>query len=248
MSFLNSARRLDRVVEERDQRGVGRLVQVVDAEVVFNLLDARLKHTDGALLLVDLEVLARHEALGEVGELGEPAVRFTGCGTGDDERGARLIDEDGVDLVDYGEEVAALHHVACLPGHVVAKVVEAELVVGAVGDVARVLFAALLRVLAGEDHARGHSECTEDAAHEFGLVAREVVIDGDDVHAAGRDRVEVCRHDGDEGLAFTGLHLRNVAEVQVRATHELHVEGPQADGAHRCLTHGGERLRQQVFQ
>ena len=49
---------LDRVVEVADERGVGRLVEVVDAEVVLDLLDAALEDADGALLLVDLVVAA----------------------------------------------------------------------------------------------------------------------------------------------------------------------------------------------
>ena len=59
-----------------------------------------------------------------------------------------------------------------LPGHVVAQVVEAELVVRAVGDVGGVLLAALGRGLAGQDAAGRHAEGAEDAAHELGLVAR----------------------------------------------------------------------------
>ena len=142
---------LDRVVEERDQRGVRRLVEVVDAEVVLDLLDAGLEHADGALLLVDLVVDAGLEALRELRELDEPAVRLARGRTRDDERRARLVDEDRVDLVDDREEVAALHHVARLPRHVVAQVVEAELVVRAVRDVGGVLLAAHLGGLAGDD-------------------------------------------------------------------------------------------------
>ena len=49
---------LDRVVQERDQRGVRRLVEVLDAEVVLDLGDAGLEDRDGALLLVDLVVVS----------------------------------------------------------------------------------------------------------------------------------------------------------------------------------------------
>ena len=51
---------------------------------------------------------------------------------------AGLVDEDGVDLVDDGVAMAALHHVLERAGHVVAEVVEAELGVRPVGDVAQV--------------------------------------------------------------------------------------------------------------
>jgi hypothetical protein len=68
----------------------------------------------------------------------EPVVELGGVGdlARDDERGAGLVDEDRVDLVDDRVVVAALHLLGSrLIGHVVAQVVEAELVVGAVGDV-----------------------------------------------------------------------------------------------------------------
>ena len=60
---LEQRERLDRVVEERDERRVRRLVEVVDAEVVLDLLDAGLEHADRALLLVDLVVDAGLERL-----------------------------------------------------------------------------------------------------------------------------------------------------------------------------------------
>src|SRR3546814_15865279 len=52
---------LDGVVQERDQWGVGGLVEVLDAEVVLDLGDAGLEDRDGALLLVDLVVGVRSE-------------------------------------------------------------------------------------------------------------------------------------------------------------------------------------------
>jgi len=67
---------------------------------------------------------------------------------------ARLVDQDGIDLVDDREDVAALDHVLHAILHVVAQIVEAELVVGAVGDVAVVGLLALLVVEAMHDDPR----------------------------------------------------------------------------------------------
>jgi hypothetical protein len=53
----------------------------------------------------------------------------------DDERRPGLVDQDRVHFVDDGEMVTALHEVREVELHVVAQVVEAVLVVGAVGDV-----------------------------------------------------------------------------------------------------------------
>jgi hypothetical protein len=131
---------------------------------------------------------------------------------------------------------------------VVAQVVEAELVVRAVGDVARVLLAPLLGSLAGQDHAAGETEEPVHAPHELGLVAGQVVVHGDDVHALAGQRVEVRRCGRDEGLALAGLHLGDVAQVQRGAAHELHVEVALAEGAAGGLADRGERLGQQVVE
>ena len=62
----------------------------------------------GALLLVDLVVLARLEARHDARELAVGVGRRLGRAA-DDERRARLVDEDGVDLVHDAVGVAALH-------------------------------------------------------------------------------------------------------------------------------------------
>ena len=107
---------LDGVVEVADQRGVDRVVEVVDAEEVLDLGDARLEHADGALLLVDLVVAARlvlaaGQPLHDAGELDVPLRGDVGR-AGDDQRRAGLVDEDRVDLVDDAEVVATLHELA----------------------------------------------------------------------------------------------------------------------------------------
>ena len=66
---------------------------------------------------------------------------------GDDERRTGFVDEDGVHFVDDGVMVAALHQLLGVEFHVVAQVVEAELVVRAVGDVRAVRFLALFSSL-----------------------------------------------------------------------------------------------------
>ena len=114
------------------------VVEVVDPERLLDLLDAVLGGRHGALLLVDVVVVVAAQAADDGGEL---VVQLRGVGdpARDDQRGAGLVDEDRVDLVDDGVAVAALRLPGPGHGHVVAEVVEAELVVGAVGDVGGVL-------------------------------------------------------------------------------------------------------------
>ena len=144
--------------------------------------------------------------------------------------------------------MAALNAIAGLPRHVVAQIVEAELVVGAVGDVGEVLLASLGRVLTRNDDSGGHAQRAIDAAHKLTLISGEVVVDRHHVNASTGDGVEVRGERGHEGLTLTGLHLRDVAEVERRATHDLHVEVTQADGAFGCLSNGREGLGEHVVE
>ena len=144
--------------------------------------------------------------------------------------------------------VAALHQIGLLPCHVVAQVVEAELVVGAVGDVGVVLLAALRRLLLGDDAADVHAEEAVDTTHQLALVACQVVVDRDHVHALAFECVQVARERRDQGLAFTGLHFGDIAPVQGRATHELHIEVTLSQSALRHLTDGGERFGHQLVK
>ena len=82
-------------------------------------------------------------------------------------------------------------------------------------------------------------------AHPLGVALGQVVVDGDHVHAVAGERVEVGRQHAGEGLALTGLHLGDVAQVQRRAAHELHPEVPLPQRARGGLADDGERLRQQ---
>src|SRR5580693_378221 len=77
----------------------------------------------------------------------------------DDQRRSRLIDEDGVHFVDYGEIVPALDLLLLALGHaVIAQVIETELGIGAVSDVAGVLLAAQTGILAVQDATDGEPQ------------------------------------------------------------------------------------------
>ena len=122
--------------------------------------------------------------------------------------------------------MAALDAVVERRRHVVTQVVETELRVRAVGDVGVVR---LLPEIEGHhvlDRADGHPEAFEDTAVPLGVAFREVVVDGDEVHAGRRESVEIERGRGDERLAFTRLHLGDVTLVEDDPSHHLNVEHP----------------------
>ncbi len=238
---------LDGVVEVAHQRRVGGLIQVVDAQLVLDEFHTQLVHTDGALadvhFVVGVLVHQRHDPR----ELGVP-VGGAVCRTRDDQRGAGFVDEDRVDLVDDGEGVSALHQLVERVGHIVAQVVEAELVVGAVGDVGVVGLAAFRRRHLRQDHAHLQPQEAVHAAHPLRVTFGQVVVDGHDVRALTGQRVQVRGQHTGEGLAFTGLHLGDVSGVQRGTTHDLHIKVPLAQHAPGRLARDRECLGHQVVE
>ena len=222
-------------------------VDVLDAEHDLDLLKAALRGVDGALGLVHVEVDALFEAGHDPGEL-LVGVGGLGAGAGDDERGAGLVDQDGVHLVDDGEVVPALHPRAAARDHVVAQVVEAELGVGAVGDVGLVGGLLRRRRHAVLNEAGLHAEEAVDLAHPLAVAPGQIVVDGHDVHVVPRDGVQVAGQGGHERLALAGLHLGDLSLVQGHTADELHVEVAEPDGAHGSLAYGGEGLGEQIVQ
>ena len=85
-------------------------------------------------------------------------------------------------------------------------------------------------------------------AHPLAVTFGQVVVDRDDVHALAADAVEVGRHHRGQGLALTGLHLSDVAEVQRRRTHQLHVERTLVEHPPRRFAGHRERLGEQVVE
>ena len=236
--------RLDQVV---DEVAVDVQVEVLDAERLLDLVDAALGGRRGAVLLVNVVVLVLLEGRDDPGEA------VVGVGgrlrdARDDERRTGLVDEDRVDLVHDAEVVAALDAVGQPDRHVVAQVVEAELGVGAVGDVGRVGVAPRGLGHHRRDHADRDAEPLVDRRHPLGVAAGQVVVDRDEVDPAAEQRVQVDgRHRG-QGLALAGLHLGDAPLVQRHGPDQLHVEHPQAEAAHPRLAGDGERLVDQVLE
>ena len=141
-----------------------------------------------------------------------------------------------------------LDHVLQRQLHVVAQEVEAELVVGAVGDVAGVVVASLLVAEAMDDRPHRQAQELVDPAHPLGVARGQVVVDRDDVDAVAGEGVQVRREGGDQGLALAGLHLADVALVEHQAADELDVEGTHLDRAPGGLADHREGVGEDVVQ
>ena len=153
-----------------------------------------------------------------------------------------------VHLVHDREVEGPLDHLVARVFHVVAEVVEPELVVGRVGNVRFVSLTTLLIGEVGDDHSNGHAEEAVDLPHPLGVAAGEIVVDGDDVHALALERVEIDRQRRHQRLALAGLHLGDLAAVERDAADQLHVIVALAQRSDRRLAHRGEGFGQKVVQ
>ena len=223
---------------------VFRVGDVADAEHLLDFLPALVGDGYGFVLLIYREVAGvllglagRNVNLLALLKLGNDSIdlvilvgRFF-AGSGNDKRGAGFVNEDGINFVDDGEVVATLHAVLDVEFHVVAQVVEAELVVGAVGNVGSVSFAALVVIELVDNYANGQAQKTVELAHPFGVALGQIVIDGNHVHATAAEGVQVDRQGGDQRFSFAGLHFGDSAFVQNHASDELHVKVPHVQNA-----------------
>ena len=179
-----------------------RLGQILSGELALCL--HQFLH-DGLVLIIHLLVAMRY-------------------GTRDDERCTGIVDQHGIDLIDNGEVVGTLHQVVGRHGHVVAQVVETELIVGTEGDIGEIGLTTLVGVGpvlvdAIDTEAVEHIE----RSHPLGVTLGEVVVDGHHMHTVAREGVEEDGQCGDKGLTFTCRHLGDLALVQHHASEELNV-------------------------
>ncbi len=199
---------------------------------------------EGGVALLFVQLVVRLGQFGDVGVQRLVEIAAVLRRAGNDQRRARLIHQDAVDLVDDGEVMPALHHLGDRGFHVVAQIVEAQFVVRRIGDVGLIGRAFLCFRLERIDDADRHPQRMEHLAHPSRVALGQIVVHCDDVHAAPRQRIQIGGKGCDKRLALAGLHLADVALMQEYPTHQLHVEGTQAKRAPRGLAAVRERLGQ----
>src|SRR6516225_3799855 len=237
---------LQALVANLGERHLALLLVDLHEPLALDLFLELLLGVGGLQLLFDLGVLA-DQLLDQLVD-GDVKLGAVLDRAGDDERGSRFVDQDRIDLIDDGVDVPALHHLLSAHFHVVAQIVESELIVGAVSNIAGVLLTPLVVVELVHDAADGEAQKLVDAAHPLRVALGEVIVDRDDVDALAGERVEIDRQRRHQRLALAGLHLRDLALVQNHAADQLHVEVPLAERALGRFTHGGEGGHEQIVE
>jgi len=234
---------LQGLVDVMEEIDVIRVVEVFDIEDLLQLCDALFGKIGAARLLVYHEILITLELGYQFVDLVILVCRLFRR-AGDDERGSRLVNEDAVDFIDDCIVELALDAILKVIVHVVAQIVETELVVRAVRYVAGVsmLPGDIIEVVDYDTH--GKAEELIHRTHPFGIPFGEVIVDGHHVDAEAAQGVEVYGKGGDECLPFTGRHFGDLAFMQDDAADELDVEMTHSQGACGGFPDDGKGLGQ----
>ena len=238
--------------------GVLGIEQILHPQHLLSLGEALIGEGAAALLLVDLIVAFRINSvfphLGSSGErlchLGRLLIFLLGPLhlAGNDQRCAGFIDQDRINLVDHAVLKFTLNNFADVCGHVVPQVVEAQLGVGGVGDVAVVVAPAFLRTHVLLDQTNRKAEEAMHLTHPFRITAGEVVVDGDHMDTTTGEGIEVAGQRGHKGFAFPGFHLSDLTLMQHHAADQLHIEVAHAEHTLTGLTHHCKGLRQDLIE
>ena len=222
-------------------------IEVFNAQLVFHKVDAFFLDADGTFALIYFIVNVTGHAGNDLREHGVP-LGGTVRRTGNNQRRAGFVNEDRVHLVNDGVVVRTLHEFVDGARHVIAQVVEAQFVVGAVGDVGVVCVSTLLRGHVRKNHIGGQSQEAVHTTHPLRVALGKVVIDGDHVHAFAFEGIEVGGQHTGEGLAFTGAHFGDVAKVECSTTHDLHGVVFLVQYSPRGFTRHGEGFQQNIVK
>ena len=132
--------------------------------------------------------------------------------------------------------------------HVVAQIIEAELVVGGIGDVGVIGDLARLLVEIGHDHPHGEAEEAVDLPHPARVAVGKVIIHRHHVDALALQRVEIAGQRCHQRLALAGAHFGDLAAMEHDAADHLHIEMAHPQHALARLAHGGKGLGQDVVE
>src|ERR1700678_2712058 len=167
--------------------------------------------------LLALDLLAAHQ----LGDDSVDLVILVGgffAWTRNNQRSAGFVHQDRIYFVHDREVVAALGTILQAEFHVVAQIVEAVLVVGAVSDIGGVIGATLLVVQIVHKNSVRQPQEPVDAAHPFGVALGQIIVDRDDVDALAFERIQVAGQRGNQRFAFARPHFGDAAPVQKNAT------------------------------
>ena len=224
--------RMKRAIELGQHAIVLRIVEAADAKRTLDLFDPGLGQLDVTAVLVGVEMDARCERGHERGQPRRARDLATDT-AGDDQRHARLVDEERVGFVHEREMERAVNELLTIDRQQIAQMIESRFFGGHIGDVGEVGATAFLGRHALLNESDRQPQHRVHGPHPLGVPARQVIIERQHVRALTCEGAKRRRHDGSERLPLAGLHLDDVAAIQRDRGEDLDIERPQAEDSAR---------------
>ena len=161
---------------------------------------------------------------------------------GNNQRGTRFVDQNGIYFVDYGKVQLALYFIVLIGHHIVAQVVEAEFIVGTVGDVGAISVLAVELFHIADNYAHRQTEEIIQRLHGGGITGGQIVVHGNHVYTFAGQSVQVNRQCSHQSFTFTSAHLGDFAVMQHHTADQLHVEMAHTQNATRSFAANGKRF------
>ena len=132
--------------------------------------------------------------------------------------------------------------------HVVAKIVEPELVVRSVGNVTSVRFLTIRGRHVPLNRAHREPQTHVKRAHPLHISASQIVVHRHNVNALTFNRIQVGWKGRHERLSFPGDHFSNRTAVQHHATDQLHIVMPHVQEAFPRFPTDGKGLDKNIVK
>ena len=244
-----------------------RICQVLDIKEFLNLLDTLLSKVDDLIFFIYNEVTCldnffTHDSchLGHLMAgfttlqlLCKDIAHFVKLGgltalSGNDKRSTRLIDQDGVDLIDDTVVKVSLNKLFFIDNHVVTKIIKSKFVVCYVCDVTSVCCTTLFRFHVVKYNAYCQAKEFMNFAHPLSISFSQVIVDCYDVNAFSFKGIQICRKCGYKSFTFTCFHLGNTALMKDNTTDDLYTVVLHSKYTFCCLTYSSKCLWKKVIQ
>ena len=226
---------------------VFRGIEIGNAQHLLDFGNGAVSRSHSLLLFIHGVVRALFQAGHSFGHNGVHIRGFL-AGAGNNQRRTGLIHQNGVHLIHDGKIQLPLHHLVLLDNHVVAEVVEAELVIGTESHVAAIGVLSLGEIHIMGNKAYGEAQEFIKMAHPLAVALGQVVVHRNHVHTLAGEGIQVHRQGCHQGLAFTGAHFGNAALVEAHAADELHIKVAHAQDAAGSLAGHRKGLGQDIVQ
>ena len=127
--------------------------------------------------------------------------------TTDDEGGARLVNQNRIDLVHNSVIKATLNAISGLVDHVVSQVIKAEFVIGAVGDIRLISSLFIFALHVRKVDANRQTQKVVKLSHPLRITIGQVIIYRHDMNTLARQGVEIHRQRRSERFTLARSHF-----------------------------------------